>query len=437
MKRIVSVLSVLCFALVLSACGSGAGESADADSKEAETQITIWTFFDRNMPGYYYLFEWDELEEKYGVDIEVTNYSSDEMENKLLLALASGELPDAFYTEGGTYIGDFIDAGVCAQTDTYLRDLNLSEVYETEYDDGKSYVIPCMPREYVLCYYDDSLFEEMGLEIPETWSDLKKLIESVGEYNNENGTDISAIALGEKDGYQGNLLLDILVSNEDPNLFDRLFSKSPDVKTGEFKKAVKKVVKLSKLGAFSKNYLETGDSEAITNFIHHQSLILVNSSDIMSHLIYNMADDFSVGLFPGSIDENGQYTMLGMNYGISNGFCINSSSKDLTLIGNILTDYVRTINDENVRSGYESILADCDVKSESFVESKLMFSRLVSGAKTHATAGSSVIDRSKKSSWRSLIKALYGQTISIPDFLEQCDELFVGEGNSSDDQKLK
>ena len=284
-----------------------------------------------------------------------------------------------------------------------------------------------MPKEYALCYYDNHMFEEMGLEIPETWDDLKKLIKSVEEYNEKNGTDISTISLGEKDGYQGNLILDILVSNEDPNLFDRMFAKQRRVRTTEFEKAVKKVDKLAKLGAFSENFLETGDSEGITNFIHHESLMLVNSSDIMSHLIYNMGDGFSVGLFPGSRDENGQYTMVDISYGISNGFCINSSSENLAVIGNILTDYVRTINDENVRSGYESILDGCEVKSESFVESKLVFSRLVDGAKTHAIAGSSAIDRSKKSSWRSLTKALYGQTVSIPDFLEECDELFMNK----------
>ena len=425
-QRIFAVL--LCLALcgtLLSCASTGDEPSDDVVASAEEDTITIWTFFDRNMPGYYYLFKWDELEEKYGVSIDVKNYSSDDMENKLLLALATGELPDAFYTEGGTFVREFIDAGVCAQTDGYISEMNYTEGIVTEYDDGKSYVIPCMPKQYALVYYDITVLGELGLDIPETDKDLEQLIKRVEEYNEEEGTSLSAISLGEKDAYQGNLLLDIIITGENSGIFDHLFSDDPDVNAKNFKKAMKKAQKLIDMGAFEENYLETGDSEAITNFIHHESAMLINSSDIMSHLIYNMGEDFSVGLFPGIEKEDGSYTLVDLNYGLSAGFCINSSSEHMGVLGRLLADYSLEVNEENVRSGYASIVSDCEAKSESFVESRMSFKRLVAGADELVLGGSAAVERSKKSSWRSLNKAFFAGTISFSAYLEACDELFV------------
>ena len=66
--------------------------------QEAEgTPLEVWICYDRNVPGAYYVFQWDTLAEKYGYEIEVETYSEQELRDKLKMAVVCNELPDIFY----------------------------------------------------------------------------------------------------------------------------------------------------------------------------------------------------------------------------------------------------------------------------------------------------------------------------------------------------
>ena len=109
-------------------------EVADADQ---DADLEVWTFYDRNVPGYYYMFLWDDIAKAQGIAVDVKNYASDEMETKLELALVTGELPDVFLTPGGTFLDEFIEAGVCEPVDEYIETLNFTEEYDIPYGDSR------------------------------------------------------------------------------------------------------------------------------------------------------------------------------------------------------------------------------------------------------------------------------------------------------------
>ena len=77
-------------------------------------------FFDKNVPGAYYVFLWDTLAEKYGYDINVKSYSTEQLKDKLKVALICNELPDIFLVWGGSYPGYLFDAGACMPVDDYI-----------------------------------------------------------------------------------------------------------------------------------------------------------------------------------------------------------------------------------------------------------------------------------------------------------------------------
>ena len=396
-------------------------EAADADQ---DADLEVWTFYDRNVPGYYYMFLWDDIAKAQGIAVDVKNYASDEMETKLELALVTGELPDVFLTPGGTFLDEFIEAGVCEPVDEYIETLNFTEEYDIPYVDGRYYEIPCMQTDYGVTYYDAMLLEKMDLEIPKTWDDLEELIAAVHAYNEKNGTSYSAISFGDKDGYQGNLLLDMISISEQVNKHPDQIEDPVLIDRETLQSSAQKLVRLNELGAFSEDYMETGDEEAVTNFIQHNSVMLVNHSAILSHLIWNMKEDFYTGLFPGMYNTDGNYRMIRLDGDTRPGLCINASCKDKELAGALCMEYVKRINEENIKTGCRTMLKESDIKAERLLERHIEMNSLLDNAAGTIAAPSAMQNAEIKNVIRSLTKDLYSGQADTQEFLEAMQEAF-------------
>ncbi len=428
MKKIFRIILMM---LLVGAVGIGVVACSTPESPETEkvpesqeADLEIWTFYDRNVPGYYYMFLWDDIATAKGVTLDVKNYASDEMEDKLELALVTGELPDIFLTPGGSFLDEFIETGVCAPVDEYVEALNLTEEYSIPYQDGRYYEIPCMQTDYGVVYYDATLLSEMGLEIPKTWDDLEQMIADVNVYNEKNGTSYSAISFGDKDGYEGSLLLDMISISEQVNQNPQNAEDPVMVDAENLQSSVEKIVRLNELGAFSEDYMETGDEEAVTNFIHHKSVMLVNHSAILSHLIWNMREDFYTGLFPGMYGTDGKYRMVKLDGDIRPGLCINVSCEDKKLAGTLCTEYVRRVNEENLKSGCRAMIKGSDIKAERLLERNIEMNSLLDNAAGTVTAPSAQQNSEVRNTIRSLTKDLYSGQSDAEAFMKAMEEAF-------------
>lgn len=400
-------------------------EAADADQ---DADLEVWTFYDRNVPGYYYMFLWDDIAKAQGITIDVKNYASDDMESKLELALVTGELPDVFLTPGGTFLDEFVEAGVCAQVDGYVNTLNLTEEYAVPYQDGHYYEIPCMQTDYGVVYYDAYLLSRLGISIPETWDELEQMVQTVNEYNEKNGTSYSAISFGNKDGYEGNLLMDMISISDQVNR-DPDQAKDPVMIDQEVLQAsADKIVRLNELGAFSEDYMETGDEEAVTNFIRHNSVMLVNRSSILSHLIWNMKEDFYTGLFPGMYNTDGNYRMIRLDGPTRPGLCINSFCDDKELAGALCVEYVKRVNEENLKTGCRTMIRDTDVKAERLLERHIEMNSLLDNAAGTVTAPSAMQNAEIQNMIRSLTKDLYSGQADTEEFMDAMEAVFAPDG---------
>ncbi len=419
-------------AIVAAACGAPnkteSEQTEEAADAAVEADLEVWTFYDRNVPGYYYMFLWDDIAKAQGITVDVKNYASDDMETKLELALVTGELPDVFLTPGGTFLDEFIEAGVCTQVDGYVDTLNLTEEYAVPYQDGHYYEIPCMQSDYGVVYYDAYLLSELGISIPETWDELEQMVLAVNEYNEKNGTSYSAISFGNKDGYEGNLLMDMISISDQVNQNPDL-AKDPVIVDEEvLQAAADKIVRLNELGAFSENYMETGDEEAVTNFIRHNSVMLVNRSAILSHLIWNMKEDFYTGLFPGMYNADGNYRMIRLDGDTRPGLCINTSCNDKELAATVCVEYVRRVNEENLKTGCRTMLQDTDVKAERLLERHIEMNSLLDNAAGAVTAPSAVQPAEIKNVIRSLTKDLYSGQADTREFMDAMRKAFTPDG---------
>ena len=135
------------------------------------------------------------------IDLVEEIVAGDEMITKIKVDMASNNLPDAWMYWGSMAdVGDYMKAGVLADVDDYFAasaQTDRSDYPEAMFDsfryNGKAYGIPT--ESYVGFWFcNKDLFDQYGLEIPETYEDLL----ACAEVFNANG--IVPLAMGSKGG---------------------------------------------------------------------------------------------------------------------------------------------------------------------------------------------------------------------------------------------
>lgn len=151
-----------------------------------------------------------DFEEESGITVEVDSLPFDTMRTVLQTQLRSGEGPDVFgWGSGPGFGGALAEAGLV---------MDLTEAYE-EYDwqvfdsakervtvDGKLYGVPG-ELETIGIFYNKDMFAELGIEEPQSISDLEAASETI----REAGT--IPMAVGDKEGWEGGHLLSMTLSS--------------------------------------------------------------------------------------------------------------------------------------------------------------------------------------------------------------------------------
>ena len=207
-KAVIGLAAVM--VLGLTACGQEQTKKADngsgtegKNSYEGVTLQVAHNLTDSNADSF--LAQFEKFEEKYGCTVEVEMLSSDadEMESVLQVRAATGNLPDLWVNS----VGAKLDA-MSPQENCY--DLSgeewITERVNADYldivsdDDGAIYGVPSMPSNVAGVFYNKTAYEEMGLEIPQTWDEFMENCEKIKEesdkipvmsqYSNASGAQI-------------------------------------------------------------------------------------------------------------------------------------------------------------------------------------------------------------------------------------------------------
>jgi multiple sugar transport system substrate-binding protein len=159
-------------ALLLTACGgSGGGEQKAADAKQT---LTVWGMGEE---GKHLQTLGKEFEEKNpNITVKVTPVGWDVVHQKLISAVAAGELPDMAQM-GSTMMGEFIALDALEPVDTKTFDKNdfFPAAWQGNVSEGTAYGVPWYVDTRVL-YYRTDLAEKAGVdEAPKTWEDMRAL----------------------------------------------------------------------------------------------------------------------------------------------------------------------------------------------------------------------------------------------------------------------
>ncbi|GAA4716319.1 ABC transporter substrate-binding protein [Isoptericola chiayiensis] len=247
-RRLTTVAAGASLALVLAACGGngdsdggGGGDMDDGGGGTAEdidcaaydefgdlegTSVSIYTSIVEPEQSQQEL-SYDAFEECTGVTV---NYEgSREFEAQLLVRIQAGNTPDiAYLPQPGllnTIVNDYPDQIVEAPEPTVA---NVDEFFSEEWKeygsvDGTFYAAPLGANAKSFVWYNPTMFADAGYEVPETWTELMDLTETIAS-EQEVLPWCAGVESGDATGWAGtDWIEDVVLRTAGPDVYDQWY----------------------------------------------------------------------------------------------------------------------------------------------------------------------------------------------------------------------
>lgn len=149
-------------------------------SAAAQT-LTFWTWRVEDRSAYEEIFSVYE-ENNPGVEIDFQAFEASTYNTVLSSALAAGEGPDVMHVRAYGNFETFAEPGYLLALDDLVPNLanfpQLALQGQTLRSDGNIYAVPFATQTLVI-YYNTEIFDEVGVEVPRTWSEFQSVAEEL------------------------------------------------------------------------------------------------------------------------------------------------------------------------------------------------------------------------------------------------------------------
>ena len=207
--------AALCL-LATTACSGGEGGGGGADDR-----MHVWMYQDSLVVVQEGAV--DRFNEASETEAVIDQVPGDNYEERLRTAMGSSEQPDVFFNWGAGSIEPYVEQDMLHPLDDLLaEDPELAEAFipsilESGKVDGVQYGIPLRGTQPVMIFYNNAVFEDVGVEPPETWEDILDLIDAFTE------EDVIPFALAGGDPWTEQMWLQYLVDRiGGPEVFARI-----------------------------------------------------------------------------------------------------------------------------------------------------------------------------------------------------------------------
>ncbi|MGJ9406668.1 ABC transporter substrate-binding protein [Nesterenkonia aurantiaca] len=162
--------------LALSACGGGGENGGDADAD-------AWILTGGGWPAIQEDFDrWNEANEDAQIDTEAIE--NDSYKGQIRTAVGSGEAPTLIMSWTGGAMLEYAEEERIVDLSEHTGELE-SRVFDSVWQNGQiddsTYAVPLNDVQPVVMYYNQAVFDEAGVEIPETWEDVEAAIDTFNE----------------------------------------------------------------------------------------------------------------------------------------------------------------------------------------------------------------------------------------------------------------
>lgn len=273
--------------MVLGACSSeSSGESDNADGSKTISFIH-WRGEDKEV--------FDKLIEKFekeneGIKVDMTIYPSEQYQSTAQTLIRDGEVGDVFTSFPGSQFEIMDKAGLMTDLsgEELLSNFNES-LLEAGQKDGKQWAVP-----YQLVFnqpvYNKGIFEELGIEIPESWEEFLAMNETL----KENG--YAPMAFPGADIGPGQLMNSMMMNNAtDEDIFTQLENGETKLTDEWWVKTLSQFKELADKGYFQDDSLGTKHDGAIALMAQEKAAMLGSGSYAMAS-IKEQNPDMKLGL---------------------------------------------------------------------------------------------------------------------------------------------
>ncbi len=217
-----------------------------------------------------------------GVTVELEVLSNEQYKDKLKVLSTSNELPDVGMTWAAGFLEPYVSGDKFAPLDDLLegdlKDSFVSGTAEAYEIDGSTYGLP-LELNIATVFYNKAIFEEYGLEAPETYEEFENVVKTL----NENG--VAPIALGNKDRWTGSLWYMYLADRiGGADVLTSAINRSGSFEDPALVSAAEEVQNLVGMDAFVKGFNGLSDQEAKSMFMNEQAaMYLIATWDLPNY----------------------------------------------------------------------------------------------------------------------------------------------------------
>lgn len=350
MKMWKSVASAVLVSVLLAGCGANAGTESSEGGTAAGSTVSLKVFvaqprLKEHYDKYIEQFKAKEKAEKnIDVNVQLEMPPADNAPQILKTRLASNDAPDVFALHAVNEIPPFSKAG-------YLEDLSgqpfvdklLDSVKPSVTDSsGKVVAVPLETLSWGYLYNKD-IFEEQGLEVPTTLSEMKAVVEKL------NSAGITPFELSYKEAWVPQLFLPLTVGalsqTDHKDFLDKM---NQDQGSFSDMKAIFDIFDLVTANG-TERALEVGPDDAAAAFATGKAAMWVQGP-WYAETILKSNPDMNFGVAPMPIDDNRDNTKI--NLSTSTSLAVSSSSKNKE----VALDFVNYILDDKDSSGFYEAL---------------------------------------------------------------------------------
>ncbi|NJQ03142.1 extracellular solute-binding protein [Streptomyces zingiberis] len=212
--------------------------------------------------------------------IKDTTFQNDAYKTKIKTAIGSGQAPTIIWGWGGGTLRTYAEAGQVEDLTSWFEENSdvKKGLFPTSFDaatvDGKIYAMPCETVQPIILYYNKKVFEQVGVEPPESWDDVMALVPKF------NAKGIAPFSLGGQSRWTSMMWLEFLFDRiGGSELFETIIEGEKNAWSNpDALKALSTVQDLVKAEGFIKGFSSiTADSNA------DQALLYTGKAAMMLH----------------------------------------------------------------------------------------------------------------------------------------------------------
>ncbi|MEF2966284.1 extracellular solute-binding protein [Paenibacillus sp. M1] len=326
-------ISMLCavslLALLLAGCGGNGADEKNGGNGD-KVSITIWhnwTGQDAKAVAMRQIIEDFQADNP---DIEVIDEGipTDGLKTRLRTVAAADEMPDLFVMWPDAMTKEFVKGGLLQPINDELdakpewKNNFIPNALDGYTVDGNIYSVPMNLAPSSFIYYNDALFKEHGVKVPETWEELEAAVQTFKEKN------VIPIVLGNKANW-------VAQSTLFSTLADRITGTDWFLKTveqdgakftdPEFVEALTKLKQLGELGAFQEGFNSIDETQMMQLYFQGKAAMVINGGWALANLVNNappeVLDNTHITILPaiegGKGDPGTTAGVVGTGLGVS------------------------------------------------------------------------------------------------------------------------